>query len=279
MQKAKEAKVKALLISSGILAALAGLGWVGLQIRPAPFPAVEQPSPPLERIPLPAGLPAPVERFYRQIYGENIPVITSAVISGRGTMRLSGLTFPVRFRITHQAGQGYHHYFETTFFGLPVMKVNETYVDGQTRMELPFGVVENEPKVDQAANLALWAESLVWLPAILVTDPRLRWQPVDEATALLIAPFGQAEERFVVRFDPESGLPRLVEAMRYRNPDSPAKTLWLSEARQWARLNGPVIGAVASLTWLDEGTPWAVFKVEEALYNVAVEVSPEKKGL
>ena len=30
---------------------------------------------------LPAGLPAPVERFYRTLYGDRIPVITSAVIT------------------------------------------------------------------------------------------------------------------------------------------------------------------------------------------------------
>ena len=37
-------------------------------------------------------------------------------------------------------------------FGIPAMKVNEWYLDGHSRLELPFGVVENEPKVDMAAN-------------------------------------------------------------------------------------------------------------------------------
>jgi hypothetical protein len=33
-------------------------------------------------MPLPDGLPAPVERFYRQVYGDDVPRIESAVITG-----------------------------------------------------------------------------------------------------------------------------------------------------------------------------------------------------
>jgi hypothetical protein len=229
-------------------------------------------------MPLLPGLPVPVERFYRQLYGENVPVIKSAVISGRGTMRIGGLTLPARFRISHIAGQSYHHYFELTFFGRPVMKVNEYYVDGHGRMELPFGVIEGEAKIDQAANLALWAESVVWLPALLLTDSRVRWEAVDETTALLVVPFGESEERFVIRFDPESGLPHLMEAMRYREAASPAKTLWLNELHAWAAVNGHTISTVAWLTWLDDGLPWATFTVEDVAYNTAVDTSLAAKG-
>ena len=98
-------------------------------------------------------------------------------------MRLVGITFPARFRFTHDAGRGYRHYIEATLFRLRLMKVNETYLGGQARLELPFGVTEGEPKIDQGANLARWAESAFWLPPLLVTDPRVRWESVDECRA------------------------------------------------------------------------------------------------
>ncbi|MHB1134754.1 MAG: DUF6544 family protein [Chloroflexota bacterium] len=243
----------------GGLVALLGLGWLGLRLRPAPFTPVPQQSPPPETVPLPAGLPAPVARFYRLKYGERVPVFKTAVISGRGTLRLFGLVFPTRFRFTHDVGRDYRHYFELTIFGLPVMKANEYYVDGKERMELPTGVEENNPKLDQGGNLGMWAELLRWLPAALLTDPRVRWEAVDEATALLVVPFGAAEERFVVRFDPESGDVLYSEVMRYRNGVG-EKVLWI---------NG---------VWFDEGRPWAAFESEEIVHNVEVDTSVAAKG-
>jgi membrane protease YdiL (CAAX protease family) len=128
-------------------------------------------------MPLPGGLPAPVERFYRQIYGENVPVITSAVITTRAKLRLpskGGITFPARFRFTHDAGKGYRHYIEATFFGLPLMRVNEHYLDGKSRLETPFGVGEgtimNTRKqlsvfaILLAVNAFLAFAAYTWLP-------------------------------------------------------------------------------------------------------------------
>lgn len=52
------------LWSLGSLSGLASLG-LGLQVNPAPFPALPEKAVALPTIPLPSGLPAPVERFYR----------------------------------------------------------------------------------------------------------------------------------------------------------------------------------------------------------------------
>jgi hypothetical protein len=69
--------------------------WAGLRVEPAPLPppALTVSGPPTEATALPDDLPAPVERFYRTLYGAQVPVIDTIVVSGRGTMRIQGITF------------------------------------------------------------------------------------------------------------------------------------------------------------------------------------------
>ena len=278
-KKEENTVIKYIVILIGALGAVAAAGWLGLQVKPNPFPAYPEQTPVPKTVELPADLPAPVARYYKTIMGDQIPVIESAVISGRGKLRVFGLCFPARFRFTHIAGQGYRHYIEATVFGYPVMKVNEWYLDGKARMELPVGVIENEPKIDMGANLALWGESVFWLPSILVTDPRVHWETVDDATARLIVPFGEEEDTFTVTFDPQTGLIRTMEAMRYREATDEAKIPWRNEPLGWQTFHGIMIPSPAATTWLDEGTPWAVWTIEDVAYNVDVSEYVKASGL
>jgi hypothetical protein len=74
--------MRILLVSVGTFVVLVCLGWLGLRIEPSPVPVFPQQTVNLGAIPLPKDLPAAVERFYRQVCGENVPIIESLVVTG-----------------------------------------------------------------------------------------------------------------------------------------------------------------------------------------------------
>lgn len=254
------------------------LAWFGVRVKPTAFLSYPQTTGALTTLPLVASLPKPVEQFYRKVYGDHIPAITTAVLSGRASMRIKGITLPARFRFTHEAGQNYRHYIEATFFGQPILRVNESYLNGNSRLELPFGVTEGEATVNQAANLGLWSET-IWFPSVFLTDARVQWEAIDGSTARLLVPFEDAFDEFTVRFDAETQLIRSFESMRYKGAESPEKTLWRNDVLEWAEFNGTLLPARASATWADETGPWAIFTLEEVVYNADVKAYVRAKGL
>ncbi len=271
---------RAALWGISTLAGLMLLGWLGFQVSPSPFPAITETAAVPKTIPLRSDLPTPVERFYRLTYGERIPVITSAIITGRATIRPipGGPTLPARFRFIHEAGRNYRHYIEATWFGLPILRVNESYLDGISRIELPWQQSEGNPQTAQAANLGLWAETTS-MPAVFMTDSRVRWQAVDDSTALLIVPFGEASETFVVRFDPATGRPTLLESMRFKGETDKHRTLWSNGLLRWASFGGVTLPSVGTAMWQGDGRPWAVFTTESIDLNTDVSQSVRARGL
>jgi hypothetical protein len=259
-----------LVIFALAVLAIGATGWLGIQIRPKPFPQFSQKESIVKTAPLPGGLPDPVERFYSTLYGDEIPLVDTAVILGRGVLKpFMNIPLPARFVFVHNAGKDYRHYFEATFFGIPLLKVNEGYIDGISFFESPMASMTNDPNSNQAANLTVWAEA-IWFPAIWVTDPRAHWEPVDADTALLFVPFEQGEQNFLVRFNPQTGLIDTMESMRYRDPgEGQPKILWIlrNELKQPAGAGARPVG---SAMWLDQGSPWASFEVEEIAVNVGV---------
>jgi len=273
--------VNAWIVGATTLAVLLGVGWLGLQVQPRPFPAYSAaPHEAGARAALRTELPAPVDRYYRAVYGDSVPVVDSVVVSGHGRIRPAGpIWLPIRYRFTHDAGKGYRHYIEATWFGIPIMRVNERYVDGSSLMELPWAS-DSGPKVEQAANLGMWAELLSAAPCVLVTDSRVKWDPVDDTTAVLSVPLGDdATDRFVVHFDHMSGLPTRLVAMRYRDSASAEKIEWVAGNEWDAKSISRGFGAAGTATWLDMDGPWARFEPDEMLVNVDVATYLRARGL
>lgn len=262
-------------------AALGAAASAGARVEPDPFPDFPEPSrPPRAEIPLPAGLPAAVHRWLHGAYGDRVPVVGTVVVTGRARMRPFGVWLPARFRFLHLAGHGYRHYIEATLFGRPVITVNERYLDGRALIEIPVVGTDQGPKVDQAANLGMWAELAAAAPSVLVTDPRVTWREIDAETAQLDVPFGEAaRDSFTVRFDPVTGAMRSMETWRYRSSSDPEKILWIAATEPGPKVGPLGLPAVGTATWADQGDPWARFVTEDIRTDVDLAGALRARGL
>jgi hypothetical protein len=245
-----------------------GIGWLGLQFSARSFPLPDQQSADRGSVAVPSELPAPVERYAEAIFAGEIPIVESALIMGTGELIVNGIRMPARFKFYHDAGNAYYHYIQVTWFGLPVMTVNERYLDGVGILDMPMGRVENEPKVNTAAHQALWAEA-IWLPSLFFTDERARWEPVDAASARLIIPDADPAEMLTFHFDPQTGLVTEAVTLRYQEADSEERSRWTNRALEWGEFDGVRVPTVAETQWEDD-RPWAVWRVEQVLFNVDV---------
>ena len=81
-----------------------------------------------------------------------------------------------------------------------------------------------------------------------------------------------------MRFDIETGALQFIESMRYKDANSETKTLWINQALKWDVINGNQLPTIGAVTWFDEGTPWAVFSVEDIVYNEDVQEHIQVNG-
>jgi hypothetical protein len=57
------------------------------------------------------------------------------------------------------------------------------------------------------------------------------------------------------------------ESMRYKASSSAAKTLWLNHSRSTEVRDRHSYPPVGEVIWMDNGKPWFILTVEDALYN------------
>lgn len=248
------------------LAALTGIGWLGLRVPPRNFASPVTEPQDLGSVAIPSGLPVPVRRYLQTVCGDSCPRIESMMAWGHARANF-GVWMPLRFRLSHRPGYDFRREMDVTWFGLPVIKALDQYINGKG-MTGPVGSAATGPEVNQGSNLILWAEAGLF-PSLLISDPRIRWQAIDDHSARLIVPFGDQTDELTFHFDPQSGLPHRISALRYREPGG-QKIPWHADTERWQQVNGVQVPARVAITWEDQGTPWSVWEFEGVLWNVDI---------
>lgn len=249
---------------AGSLAALAAIGWLGLQIPSKIVVPVPEKAQAPGGVLIPEQLPAPVLHYLQVALGEHAPRIKSAVFWGRAQANF-GLWVPMRFQLYHRVGYDFRREMQITWFGFPVLKALDQYVNGQGMTGL-VGKADTGARVDQGSNMILFAEAPLY-PSIFVTDPRIRWVAIDETSAQLFFPFGDEEDTMTVYFDPQTDLITKMTALRYFGANG-EKEPWRVDFLSWQVVDGMIIPALSAITWEKQGKPWSYWEITGVTWNV-----------
>ena len=255
---------QALGVAATLGAGAVGVGWLGLQFQPSNFPPPAGPTRELGLVQFPDNLPSPVRRYFETVGGVAVPRVETAVVWGRCRIK-RGVWAPGRVTVSHVAGESFRRDIELTWFGQPILKVIDQYVNGRGSIDVN-GQVEANDAIDQGSNHILWVEAPAF-PSIFLTDPRIRWEAIDDTTARLVVPFKHEEDSLTVAFNPQTGLIDHMTTMRYKASGTP-KIPWRVDYLEWSSFHGVTAPRWVSATWGDEDGPWFYMVIDGLAWNV-----------
>lgn len=259
-----------LLVAVGIVVVLLVL--LGGFLVPAPLadaPAGASDGGETAVVAVPDGLPDPVDRWLRSSYPDGVPLVDSLVMRGRGVMRIGSIPVPMRHTIEIHPGEGFVRRMDLTWYGIAFAHGKDVFTGGHGVMTTPVGTYEGE-KIDQGANMVNWIEALA-APGVLITDPAVRWEPIDESSARLVFPFGDADDEVTMFFDPETGAPTKIVAMRYKDADADARKLvWTARMMDRRVLGGLPVATEVDATWQGFDKPWATFRYTDVWFGASL---------
>lgn len=232
-------------------------------------PAEQESPSSLKRVPVPEGLPAPVDEWLRTAYPGGVPVADTIVMRGTGHMRIGPLPVPMRHRVEIRPGEGFVRRMDLTWYGLAFARGKDTFVRGRGFMSTPVGDFEGD-KIDQGADVVNWLETLA-APGVLLTNPEVQWEAVDAHSAQLSYPHDGGRDELTLYFNAVSKLPVRATAMRYKDAGPEAMKLeWTARMRDHETLGGVPVATEIDATWQGARRPWATFDYTDVWVNVGI---------
>ena len=146
-------------------------------------------------------LPAPVARF-RALAADSAPLVVETIaIETTAWMRRPWMPrIPLEIRMAHRLGHEFVHEIRIGRGALSFRFGLDAYVGGHGLMKVGPSL-QSGIEFDQGALIALWGEALCF-PAAWDRRSDIRWEPVDERTALLVVQGPEGEIPITVGFDP-----------------------------------------------------------------------------
>lgn len=251
-------------------AALFGVGAAGLGV-PAPVPARSGEGSPLTTEDPDPGWPPLLLRWLETTHAGRVPQATTAEFVGTGRIRLGRSPWlPVSYRTSHRLGREFSAEVAATWFGRPVVRGMDAYVDGH-------GVQRARDSVTVGPGLDSDGVSFLWSEAVLVPAtwalPGVTWTQTDDRNLTLDVSGDDVASTVTatIACDPETGLPASFEVpWRSKNTEGTVGAGWRVSYQDWREVEGSWAPGLVEVQWQDEDRPWFRMRMEPPLLDVDV---------
>jgi hypothetical protein len=201
------------------------LYWVGFRFAPPPVAPELEPTDPLKQQPLDESVPAPIKRFLQMVYGEKaaIPVTVTAWGNGRIIVRdmgrLGSLWAPFRWSLYLIPGKEFVMRTTITWFTRRMLQGGDELRNGHGRFVMSKDQLENA-NIDNSEWVMLWVYTLITAPAVLIKDPKITLEEVEENSIKVGVPYkGGDFWYFTLNFDTDTGELRTIHTYRPASRD------------------------------------------------------------
>lgn len=226
-----------------------------------------------------AGVPAPVERYFRFALIDGQPGISRAWLRSTGDFLGNPpdgwSTFTAQ---QHVSIRPYGFVWDASIRMMPVVpvRVRDGYVEGGGMMHAKVGglvtVIDLRDTPEMAAgSLLRYLAEATWYPTALLPSADIRWDPLDDRSARVTLRDGETTVALDVFFGDQGEIIR-VWAMRHREVDGTmVLTPWEGTFSDYRRLDGMMVPARGEVAWLlpDGPQPYWRGRIIEARYQFA----------
>lgn len=230
-----------------------------------------------------AGLPEPVQRYFRFALSPGRPVIARARFEQAGTFRAGGrdARWSPFTAVQHFVTAPRAFVWDARIRTAPWLKVlvRDSYLDGVGSMQAAVaGLVT---VADQSGTPAMAAGALhrylaeaVWLPTALLPRAGVRWEATDDPRRARAA-LGDGQARVALEFeiDDDGAIVSAYTPSRFRDVDgTPVPTPWRCRYRKYAPFEGFMLPTEGEVEWLLPEGPLSYWRGN--IVDVAYETAP-----
>ena len=217
-----------------------------------------------------AGLPAPVQRYFRHVLPDGQPYLRGLRLRHGGQFKTDLKKDWVSIR-----GEQYITADPPGFIWQGTTRqfvARDEYVAGRgsltVRLLGAVSIVRGHGPHYNQGELLRWLAEAAWLPTALLPSPHLAWTAIDDHSARLILTLAGQPVACLVRFNERDEI-TACEALRYISDTEMLP--WQGHFSQYRRQHGMLVPFAGEASWVVDGQrqPYAQFFVTELDYEPA----------